>query len=89
MALSQHDLLRLMESLRTADGIVMARLNRCPPAEVADLLGLRLRGASADVRPPCSACSRTNRCAGPRTRRRVFPATWWTACACRFLKAGR
>jgi hypothetical protein len=30
----------------------MARLNRCPPAEVADLLGLRLRGASADVRPP-------------------------------------
>ncbi|MFI8092018.1 TniQ family protein [Streptomyces sp. NPDC086080] len=30
----------------------MARLNRCPAAEVADLLGLRLRGASADVRPP-------------------------------------
>lgn len=30
----------------------MARLNRCPPAEVADLLGLQLRGASADVRPP-------------------------------------
>lgn len=30
----------------------MARLNRCPPAEVADLLGLRLRGASAEVRPP-------------------------------------
>ncbi|MDQ0831377.1 hypothetical protein QF032_003221 [Streptomyces achromogenes] len=30
----------------------MARANRCPPAEVADLMGLRLRGTSADVRPP-------------------------------------
>ncbi|WP_409471694.1 TniQ family protein [Streptomyces sp. HC307] len=30
----------------------MARVNRCPPAEVADLMGLRLRGASGEVRPP-------------------------------------
>ncbi|MEU4927162.1 TniQ family protein [Streptomyces yokosukanensis] len=30
----------------------MARLNICPTAEVADLLGLCLRGAFADGRPP-------------------------------------
>lgn len=30
----------------------MARANRCPPAEIANLMGLRLRGASSDIRPP-------------------------------------
>lgn len=30
----------------------MARANRCPPAEIADLMGLRLRGVSGEVRPP-------------------------------------
>jgi hypothetical protein len=29
----------------------MARVNRCPPAQVADLMGLRLRGAYASTRP--------------------------------------
>ncbi|WP_443031338.1 TniQ family protein [Streptomyces sp. 3214.6] len=30
----------------------MARVNRCPPAEVADLMGLHLRGVHASTRPP-------------------------------------
>lgn len=30
----------------------MARVNRCPPAEVADLMGIRLRGVYASARPP-------------------------------------
>lgn len=30
----------------------MARANRCPSAEVADLMGLRLRGVYAKARPP-------------------------------------
>ncbi|GAA3876062.1 hypothetical protein GCM10023084_31310 [Streptomyces lacrimifluminis] len=29
-----------------------ARVNRCPSTEVADLMGLRLRGVYADARPP-------------------------------------
>ncbi|WP_078616535.1 TniQ family protein [Streptomyces sp. 351MFTsu5.1] len=30
----------------------MARVNRCPPAEVANLMGLHLRGVYASTRPP-------------------------------------
>ncbi|WP_408055683.1 TniQ family protein [Streptomyces apricus] len=30
----------------------IARVNQCPPAEVAQLMGLNLRGVSAEVRPP-------------------------------------
>jgi hypothetical protein len=30
----------------------MARVNRCPPAEVADQMGLHLRGVYASTRPP-------------------------------------
>ncbi|MFI5761986.1 TniQ family protein [Streptomyces sp. NPDC051563] len=48
----------------------MAHVNRCPPAEVANLMGLRLRGASPDVRPPLFGVR-----SDEEVRRTVFTAT--------------
>lgn len=48
----------------------MARVNRCPPAEVATMMGLGLRGASADVRPPLFGVRSDD-----VVRRTVFAAT--------------
>ncbi|MFI5700877.1 TniQ family protein [Streptomyces xanthochromogenes] len=48
----------------------MARANRCPSAEIADMMGLRLRGASSDVRPPVFGVR-----SDPAVRQKVYAAT--------------
>lgn len=58
----------------------MALVNRCPSAEIAQLMGLSPRGTPRISGLLLTECGPMKRSGRPCTRQRVFLAAWWTGC---------